>query len=47
VGLCHLRRDSAEIHSDDPEALALDARQHLPHEAAGDAVRLDEDKGAL
>jgi hypothetical protein len=39
--------DRALLEGDDPQALALDPADDLPGQAAYDAIRLDEDKGAF
>jgi hypothetical protein len=39
--------EGAEVHRDQPEALALEPADDLPDQAAGDRVGLAEDQGAF
>jgi hypothetical protein len=42
-----VRVEGAQLQGDDLQALALDPADDLPDETPGDAVGLDQDKGAL
>jgi hypothetical protein len=47
VGLGDLGGQGAQLGGDRAQALRLEAGDHLADEAAGDAVGLDQDEGAL
>ena len=47
MGLGDLGGQGAQLGGDQPQALGLEPADHLADEAAGDAVGLDQDEGAL
>ena len=47
MGLGDLGGQCAQLGGDQPQPLGLEPGDHLADEAAGDAVGLDQDQGAL